>query len=154
MASKKKGIGTGNNPNSRKGKKNLKVIRSKEDARKKGRNGGIASGKVRRAKRDFWQRFETLSTHEVNKDIKDTLIKQFSDLKKYKGDVVIEDAVIYRIIQGATKGDKDYIKIYLSVIKDFKPTNNIENIEQAQANENELLEAINKSAKEVWNETE
>lgn len=52
MASK--GAGTGNNPNSRKGTKNLKPVtsRTKEEARKISQKGGIKSGEVRRAKRD------------------------------------------------------------------------------------------------------
>lgn len=52
MASK--GVGTGNNPNSRKGTKNLKPVntRTKEEARKISQKGGIASGKARKAKKD------------------------------------------------------------------------------------------------------
>ncbi len=52
MASK--GVGTGKNPNSRKGTKNLKTVnsRTKEEARKISQKGGIKSGEARRAKRD------------------------------------------------------------------------------------------------------
>lgn len=50
----------------RDGTKNLKPVRTKEEAKKRGRNGGIASGQARRKKRSMEQAVKLLLNLPVN----------------------------------------------------------------------------------------
>ena len=81
MARTKKGSKIGTNPNSRKGMKNLKVIRSEEEARKKGKKGGIASGIARRKQRDTFEWLEKFENSNITKNEAENLRKEFNELK-------------------------------------------------------------------------
>lgn len=54
---------------------NLKPVRTKEEARKRGRNGGIASGKARRRKKSLKQCAQRVLESDIPKGVKESLTK-------------------------------------------------------------------------------
>lgn len=69
---------------------NLIPVRTKEEAREKGRNGGIKSGESRRAKKTMKEMLDYL----LDKEIKTT-----------KGDMSTLEAIMVSMIAKASKGD-------------------------------------------------
>lgn len=65
---------------------NLQPVRSKEEARERGKNGGIASGKARREKRDRYQRMKMTL---------DLVVNDPEALKKLKEAGVNTDGITY-----------------------------------------------------------
>ena len=91
------------------GTKNLIPPRSKEEARKRGEKGGIASGKARREKRALRETMQTLlATTLKNPEI-------LAELKKegwaQKG-MTMQDAIAAAMIQQAMKGN---VKAYREI---------------------------------------
>lgn len=87
------------------GQDNLIPVQSKEEARKLGRKGGIASGKARRAKRTMKDTLEmllnlTLNDGEVTKPED---IKSIADLKG--ANLTVDQAILFAQIKKAMKGD-------------------------------------------------
>lgn len=81
---------------------NLKPIRSKSEAREKGRNGGIASGAARRKKRTMREAAETF----LNLPVKDqSLLEKLRPLGIKKGDMDYQTVMIVSLFQQVLKGD-------------------------------------------------
>lgn len=71
--------------------KNMRPVRSKEEAKKKGRNGGIKSGQVRAAKKSLREHMQAL----LDSTIKDKSGKELTGA----------EAMAIRAFQSALKGD-------------------------------------------------
>ncbi len=119
-------------------KNNLKPIRSKNEAREKGKKGGIKSGEVRRKRKAMKEQMEMLLTLPF---------KQKKQLKFIK-DLGVEDenidnqmALIVAMYGKALKGDVQSFNI----IKEITENNNI-------TNSNNRIEIINDLPKENKNE--
>lgn len=84
---------------------NLKPVRSKSEARARGKNGGIASGKARREKKMFRETLEILLSMPLNDgtDADIEKIKNFASLKKQN--ISVQEAILIAQIQRAMKGD-------------------------------------------------
>lgn len=84
---------------------NLKPPRTKSEARIRGRNGGIASGKARREKKLFKETLEALLTMPMNpgKDVSVDDIKNFAEIKGKN--ISVQEAIIIAQVQKAMKGD-------------------------------------------------
>lgn len=84
---------------------NLDPVRSESEARKRGRNGGIASGKARREKKQMRETLEMFLTMPLNNkkmvDVED--IKSFAALKGKN--VSVQEAIMIMQLQKAMKGD-------------------------------------------------
>ncbi len=85
--------------------KNLKPVRSKREARERGRKGGIKSAEKRREKKSFQERAKWLLELPVSKDkIKDdTKIKSISEMINSNSDVATE--ILIAIYKKAKFGD-------------------------------------------------
>lgn len=109
---------------------NLKPIRTKNEAREKGKNGGKKSGEVRRAKKTM-------------KDMLDYLLKKKIEDKKGKK-VKTQEAITLALIKQALSGN---VKAY-EVIRDTIGEKPIENVNATNTNINIEDEKV---VKEVLN---
>ena len=84
---------------------NLDPVRSESEARKRGRNGGIASGKARREKKQMRETLEMLLTMPMkNGKLADVdSIRSFAALKGKN--VSVQEAIMIMQLQKAMKGD-------------------------------------------------
>ena len=97
---------------------NLIPVRTAEEAREKGRNGGIKSGEARRAKKTM-------------RDMLDYLLEK--EIKTNKGDMTTMEAIMVSMIAKASKGDVRATEFIRDTIGQ-KPADKLEgtlNIEQA-----------------------
>ena len=84
---------------------NLKPVQTKSEARSRGRNGGIASGKARREKKLFRETLESLLSMSL-KNSKDVTIEEIQSFAGIKGkNISVQDAILVAQIQKAMKGD-------------------------------------------------
>lgn len=91
---------------------NLRPVKTKEEARERGRRGGIASGKVRRQKKDMKQRLQdALELAVVNPNVKITM-KQIG----MKGEGTNWDAVVASIVAGTIQGTPGYAKLLMELL--------------------------------------
>ena len=91
---------------------NLRPVKAKEEARERGRRGGIASGKVRRQKKDMKQRLQdALELAVVNPEVKTTM-KQIG----MKGEGTNWDAVVASIVAGTIQGTPGYAKLLMELL--------------------------------------
>lgn len=87
------------------GIKNLKPVQSTEEAKKRGRAGGIKSGEVRRAKRDMKKSLEILLNLAIKKgDVIDPEDSEALTEIKNKN-LTVQEAILVTQIQKALKGD-------------------------------------------------
>lgn len=88
-----------------KGHENLQPVQSKEEARTRGRAGGIASGKARREKKAFRETLETLLSMKMeNGD--EVSVEDITSFKGIKGkNISVQEAILIAQIQKAMKGD-------------------------------------------------
>ena len=84
---------------------NLKPVRSKSEARSRGKKGGIASGKARREKKQFKETLETLLSMCME-DGKEMAVEDITSFKGIKGkNISVQEAILIAQIQKAMKGD-------------------------------------------------
>ncbi len=84
---------------------NLNPVRSEDEARRKGRNGGIASGKARREKKLMRETLDML----LSMPIKNGKLADVDDIRSFaaiKGkNISVQEAIMIAQIQKAMKGD-------------------------------------------------
>lgn len=135
-------------------RKSLKSIRSVNEARMKGRNGGIASGIARRKKRDIKEFWDIMNSSAINKkDTVEALRKTFNGLK---GEEVIsyDAGIIAQTIKKAVEGDVSAMRLYYDTcfkMREISKTTE-EEIKENEHNENELIKALNSQSTEVWDD--
>lgn len=84
---------------------NLNPVRTKEEARERGRNGGIASGKARREKKLMRETLDILLSMPL-KNGKGANVEEIKSFAALKGkNITVQDAVMLAQIQKALKGD-------------------------------------------------
>lgn len=89
--------------------KGLKPVRTKEEAKARGRNGGIKSGEVRRAKKSMRETAKALMSMEV---VGDNNKKNLEAFGIQKGDQNYQTAVVVRLMQKAlVEGDTSAIRL-------------------------------------------
>lgn len=89
--------------------KDLKPVRTKEEAKERGRNGGIKSGEVRRAKKTMRETAKALMAMEVVGDNNKRNLEAFGI---QKGDQNYQTAVVVRLMQKAlVEGDTSAIRL-------------------------------------------
>ena len=92
--------------------KNLGPVRSSDEARERGRNSDIASGKSRRRKKEIRERLkEALNCAVVNPKVK-SMMKQVGMVD---GESNL-DAVVASIVAGAIQGTPGYAKLLVELI--------------------------------------
>lgn len=107
-----------------KGHENLQPVQSKEEARTRGRAGGIASGIARREKKAFRETLETLLSMKMeNGD--EVSVEDITSFKGIKGkNISVQEAILIAQIQKAMKGDTraaEYVRDSIGQ----KPTDNM-----------------------------
>lgn len=84
---------------------NLDPVQSKDEARKRGRAGGIASGKARREKKKMRETLEILLSMPM-KNGKFADVESIRNFAALKGkNISVQDAIMIAQIQKAMKGD-------------------------------------------------
>lgn len=133
----------------RDGTKNLKPVRTKEEAKKRGRNGGIASGKARREKADLKKLLNIALTMPIKDEGQAGKVKALEELGSLKDigstNVTGSTALIARIMQGALSGDPRMLRIALDLSGALEPT-----IEEVEETNDGFIEALDKTAAEDW----
>jgi len=111
------------------GIENLKPIRSEEEAREKGKNGGIKSGETRRRKRAIKESLDIL----LSKDFKPTsksgkkLVKELTDIGVNPDEIDYQMVLSYAMFEVATSHGKGAVAAFNSIRDTLgeKPTDNI-----------------------------
>ncbi len=122
---------------------NLRPIKtlSKEEAQKKGKNGGIKSGIARRQQRTFKDLFIQFSKFEITNDkLKDKLKKAGFDDEEMTN----KTALMYSMYLKALKGDTKAFEIVCNLMGE-KPADKLEINDQSKTMS--ILESINKQLK-------
>lgn len=107
----------------RDGTNNLIPPRSKDEARTRGKNGGIASGKARREKKALRETMQELLTMRL-KDKK--LLEELAALGFTAKGITMQDAISAAMIKQAVKGN---VKAY-NAIKDTLYTKNENEVDE------------------------
>jgi len=103
---------------------NLNPVQSKNEARERGRAGGIASGKARRAKKEMRETLESIlaMSMKTGKIVDVDNIRSFAGLKGKN--ISVQDAILIAQIQKAMKGDTRAAE-YVRDTVGQKPTDNV-----------------------------
>jgi hypothetical protein len=140
---------------------NLKPPRSTEEARERGKKGGIASGRARRERKSIREGFNAILSAPVRD--KATL----AELKEAGADKTARGLLLLRIYQSAMSGDMQAAKLLLTAIGEADPVANeaakaktdlaylrleatVQVFEQTESNTN-FLEALTAAADNPWN---
>ncbi len=88
---------------------NLKPVRSENEAREKGKNGGIASGKARREKKALRETMEEMLKVALKDD---NLLETYGKFGFAKKGMTMQDAIAAAMIHQAAKGN---VKAYQAI---------------------------------------
>lgn len=103
---------------------NLEPVRTKEEARERGRRGGIASGEARRRKKTMRETLEAVLAMQVG-DGKSTDIEAITKFAQLKGkNITVQEAMIIAQAQKALKGDLAALQFIRDTMGQ-KPTDNM-----------------------------
>lgn len=103
---------------------NLNPVKTEEEAREKGRKGGIASGKARREKKAMRETLELLLSMPM-KDGKFADVESIKNFASMKGkNIDVQTAISIAMIQRALKGDKGAAE-FVRDTSGQKPTDNM-----------------------------
>lgn len=103
---------------------NLDPVKSKEEARKRGRAGGIASGKARREKRLMRETLDILLAMPL-KDGKFADVESIKNFAALKGkNINVQEAIMIAQVQKAMKGDTKAAEYVRDTIGQ-KPVDNV-----------------------------
>lgn len=92
---------------------NLNPVRSKSEARERGRNGGIKSGESRRNKRDFRTIVDDVFSGKITLTEDET--KLYIKLGLTNTDGTVKERIVAGIILNALKGDLPSLKYLLEL---------------------------------------
>ena len=116
---------------------------SREEAKKNGRKGGIASGIARRQSADIRKRLREIANMPLNDgDIKD--IKTLADAKG--ANLSISDAIVVKLVTMALSGN---IKA-MNKVTELLGNDPTEAPEAPQSVTSGFIDALNGTAQEVW----
>lgn len=103
---------------------NLNPVQSKEEARKRGRAGGIASGKARREKKLMRETLDVLLSMPL-KNGKNADVESIRNFAALKGkNISVQDAILIAQVQKAMKGDTKAAEYVRDTIGQ-KPVDNV-----------------------------
>lgn len=103
---------------------NLEPVRTKEEARERGRRGGIASGEARRRKKTMRETLEAILLMQVGTG-KSTDIDAITKFAELKGkNITVQEAMIIAQAQKALKGDLPALQFIRDTMGQ-KPTDNM-----------------------------
>lgn len=106
------------------GIENLNPVKTEEEAREKGRKGGIASGKARREKKAMRETLAALLSMPM-KDGKFADVESIKNFASMKGkNIDVQTAISIAMIQRALKGDKGAAE-FVRDTSGQKPTDNM-----------------------------
>lgn len=106
-------------------KKNLDPVKSKSEARKRGRAGGIASGKARREKKAMRETLDILLSMPM-KDGTSADVESIQSFAAIKGkNINVQEAILIAQVQKAMKGDTKAAEYVRDTIGQ-KPGENVE----------------------------
>ena len=104
---------------------NLDPVKSKEEARKRGRAGGIASGKARREKKLMRETLDIILSMPM-KNGKNADVESIRSFAALKGkNISVQEAILIAQVQKAMKGDTKAAEYVRDTIGQ-KPDKNIE----------------------------
>ena len=104
---------------------NLNPVRSEDEARRKGRAGGIASGKARREKKMMRETLEMLLTMPM-KNGKFADVENIRSFAALKGkNISVQEAILIAQVQKAMKGDTRAAE-YVRDTMGQKPTDSVD----------------------------
>lgn len=104
---------------------NLNPVQSKEEARKRGRAGGIASGKARREKKMMRETLDMLLTMPL-KNGKFADVESIRSFAALKGkNISVQEAILIAQVQKAMKGDTRAAE-YVRDTMGQKPTDSVD----------------------------
>lgn len=103
---------------------NLDPVQSKEEARKRGRAGGIASGKARREKKLMRETLEVILSMPM-KNGKNADVESIRSFAALKGkNISVQEAILIAQVQRAMKGDTKAAE-YVRDTVGQKPSDNV-----------------------------
>ena len=103
---------------------NLNPVRSKEEAKERGRKGGIASGEARRRKKTMRETIEILLDMQVGNG-KSVDIEAINDFAGLKGkNITVQEAMIIAQAHKALKGDLAALQFIRDTVGQ-KPSDNL-----------------------------
>lgn len=126
---------------------NLKIIRTESEARERGRNGGIASGKARREKKAIKDIVELVLQMPLQEG-KKTSVENIKSLASAGGkNISVQEALVLKLTQKALKGDIKALRLLLEMAGQDPSQNG----SVPEPNENDgLIDSIEEAAKTVW----
>lgn len=111
------------------GQENLKFIKSTEEAREKGRAGGIASGKARRRKRAMREAADLFLSLPVTDRRK---LKKLKAKELDKDDIDQQMAMIAGLVEAAQNGDAACANVIVKLLGEALPgTDSTDELEKA-----------------------
>lgn len=129
---------------------NLKPVKKKEDAIKRGKNGGLKNGETQRRKKDL----RDIAKEMMELSLKDGKLDNLTSMNVKGKNITVKEAIIFAQFKKAMEGDETALRLVLQFVGD-KLLQVQENNPDAQENvDNSFINALNGVSEKVWDNEE
>lgn len=130
---------------------NLKPVKKKEDAKKRGKNGGLKSGETQRRKKEL----RDIAKEMMELSLKDGKLDDFTSMNIKGKNITVKEALIFAQFKKAIAGDEQALRLVLQFIGDKllqpqEPTPD----NPEEKNDNSFINALNGISEKVWDDEE
>ena len=130
---------------------NLKPVKKKEEAKKRGKNGGLKSAETQRRKKEL----RDIAKEIMELSLKDGKLDEFTSMNVKGKNLTVKEALIFAQFKKAITGDEQALRLVLQFVGDkllqqeeSTPDNPGESID------NSFINALNSVSEKVWDDEE
>lgn len=125
---------------------NLKPVKKKEDAKKRGKTGGIKSGEEKRRKKDL----RDIAKEMMELSLKDGKLDNLTSMNVKGKNITVKEALIFAQFKKAMEGDEGALKLVLQFVGDKLLQVQENNPDTPESVDNGFINALNGVSEKVW----
>lgn len=130
---------------------NLKPVKKTEDAKKRGKNGGLKNGETQRRKKEL----KDIAKEIMELSLKDGKLDDFTSMNVKGKNLTVKEALIFAQFKKAITGDEQALRLVLQFVGDklLQPQENNPDT-PGEKTDNSFINALNSVSEKVWNDEE
>lgn len=129
---------------------NLKPVKNKEDAKKRGKNGGLKFGEAQRRKKDL----RDIAKEMMELSLKDGKLDELTSMNVKGKNITVKEALIFAQFKKAMEGDENALKLVLQFVGDKLLQVQGDTPDNPETVDNGFINALNSVSEKVWNDEE
>ena len=129
---------------------NLKPVKGKEEAKKRGKNGGLKNGETQRRKKEL----RDIAIEMMELSLKDGKLDNLTSMNVKGKNITVKEALIFAQFKKAMEGDESALKLVLQFVGDKLLQVQENPPGTPESTDNGFINALNGVSEKVWDDEE